>query len=332
MRLENIVALEGQLKKEGLSPGVFWIFAKEEFDQKQAAQKILQKVEGDITTFSADKLRADELQAELDTIPFFYPNFAVHITQAENLKSSVRKCLELYFKSPNQQLILLLSGTQAAAKFALAKAAESIGTILYLAEPKPWEKERMLNQWLQEQCKKEGKRISVASAQRLQQQCGRAKEHLQQELEKLFCYVGDAVEIYDSDIDAVCAQVHEETIWELGDAILRGQGGKALSVASSMLTDGVALPALIAQIRSQLQTNFRICSILNQGGSGLDVMKEFPYLKGKLLDMRCNLAQAYGLKRFHRALITSMEVELKFKNSVGTADTLLPLLIAKVSR
>jgi len=77
-----------------------------------------------------------------------------------------------------------------------------------------------------------------------------------------------------------------DTGWQLGDALFRRDALTALKIGKALLMDGTALIALLRQIRSQYQTAFQVATILELGGSSADISKQFPYMRGGILESR----------------------------------------------
>lgn len=165
----------------------------------------------------------------------------------------------------------------------------------------------------------------------LLKQLGTDQSLLYQEIEKLFCYVGDRSEITLQDVSMISTSVNVENVWQLGDAIFRCDVNSALRISKALLNDGTALLALLRQIRSQFQTKFQICSILKNGGTSAEVVQQYPYMKGNILERNMQMALNYGMPRFKKGMIKIDETELQAKNSGADSDILLELLIAAIA-
>ena len=145
---------------------------------------------------------------------------------------------------------------------------------------------------------------------------------LQNELQKIICYVDSRSKIEAADIAAICTSVNTENAWQLSEAIFKRDTATALRITRALLDDGTALIALLRQIRSQFQTDFQICSMLAQGKTGADVSKEFPYMRGTILDKHLSQSHSYGMLSFKRGIMAIDKTELQAKNS-GLDNTFL---------
>lgn len=338
MKYNNLRAFEKHL--EGAAPqhfsDIYMILGKEEFERKAALDfliKIVLKKEVSpdlcLQIFDAERHSADIILSELETLAFFAKKrlIAVHNVDKFDKPSTVK--LEAYFAAPNRSscLILIAPSVNRATNF--YKNAEKVGVILDIPEEKMWEREKSLAEWLRTAASAEGKHIESSTCQLLIKQLGTDQSLLQQELLKLTCYVGQRSSINEKDVTAICGSVNSENAWQLGEAIFR-RDPAALRISKALLNEGVALIALLRQIRSQFQTEFNICSILMQGGSSEDIAREYPYMKGQILDRHIHNARSYGMPSLKDGLLKIDHTELQAKNSSVDPDFLAEMLIIKL--
>ncbi len=88
---------------------------------------------------------------------------------------------------------------------------------------------------------------------------------------------------------------------------------------------------LIRHVRSQLHISFRICSYL-ESGNEKEIIKEFPYMKGKILERNIFLARHFGTSRFEKALVIIDEIDLLLKNSQAPFETVVDILCLKLTQ
>lgn len=339
MKYSNLQAFEKHL--EGASPGhfsnVYMIISKEPFECKTAADRLVKgllkgQAQPDLCLkiFDCDNLNIKELVGELNTLTLFSPKQVILLQHADKLTQPERTALEPYVAAPSPTLFLIITASSVNHATNFYKKAEKSGVILEIPEQKPWEKERMLVDWVMREAGSFGKKMDPQACQCLVKQIGTDQTMLHHELQKLFCYVGDRVDITVKDIGAICASMNVETVWQLGEAIFQRNGGTALRISKAILNDGTAFLALLRQIRGQFQTEFQICSILANGGNGNDVSQRFPYMRGNILERHLNMAKSYGLHNFKNGMQHIDTMEVLAKNSPVDHDVLADLLIAKL--
>lgn len=336
MKYTNAKAFEKHL--EDADPkhlaDVYAVIGKEAFEVKTAVDKLIKILlkpqknpEFALKTYDGEKLLFEDLMEELHSLPFFSEKRVILIQNADGLSKNEIAKLEDYFSNPNRTLCLIISATAINRATNFYKKLEKAGIILDIAEEKSWEKEKSSKDWIFAKVSNEKKRISPEAINALQKQAGVDQATLHQEIEKLICFIGERNEITLQDIALITTSVNTENAWQLCDAIFSRNAGVALTIMKGLLNDGVAFLALIRQIRAQVQTDYQICTILANGGTGADVTAQYPYMKGRILENHCSAALSYGLSRFKKAMLKIDETESAAKNGLGSDDFLAELLI-----
>lgn len=340
MRYDNLRAFQKHL--QGAAPShfspVYLIISKNGHERKEARQSVIKAVMPDsaagdceLNVFSGGDIPMFQLLNELNTISFFCKKRLVVIQEADKLAKEATSFLEGYYERPNPNVYLILSAEAVNKNTTFYKKSEKHGVILDCPEEKSWEKEKSIQRWVAEKVAADGRQIDPPTVQHLIKQLGHDQELIHNELEKLYCYIGDRGRITIQDIMAICSSVNVENVWQLGDAIFALDANGALRISKALVEDGQALLALLRQLRSQFESKYQICSLMNAGlGSG-EVMKQFPYMKGQILNRNIQQAQSYGMGRFKNGLLAIDLVERQAKNSVADPDLLLELLIVKLT-
>lgn len=340
MKYSTISAFEKHL--EGAAPkhfsDIYLILAKESFARKQATDRLTALVlknevspELSLHVFDAEKNAVDEVLQELETMAFFSKRRVIVIHNADSFDKAATLKLEAYCSVPNRAVCLVVTASTLNRATTFYKKLEKVGVVLDVAEEKPWEKEKTLADWLHKESIRQGKQLSPQVTQMLIKQLGSDQMLLSNELAKLICYVGERKAIVEKDVEAICPVTNLANGWQLGEAIFRRDATSALRISKGLLADGIALIALLRQIRSQFQTEFQVCSILAHGGTEGDVAREFPYMKGMILERHIRQSQTYGVHRFKQGLLAIDETEVQAKNSATDAEFLAEKLIIKLT-
>ncbi|CUI16406.1 hypothetical protein PNK_0780 [Candidatus Protochlamydia naegleriophila] len=341
MKYDNSRAFEKHL--EGAAPNhfsrLYLILGKDPVEQREAVectlkalQPSLQAREFALKIMDGNQLTLDVLLSDLYSNTFFADQRIFWIQHADKLKKNLIEALEKYFARISSSQYLILTAPSWMKQTNFYKAVEKEGVILEMAEPKPWEKEKRLVDWATKQLAAKRKVISYQVCQALVKQTGLDSLLLDQELEKLLCYIGERPEITIQDIVKICNYQPSDTVWQLGEAIFRRDAAASIHMAYSMQMDGQPLLPLLRQIRSQFQTQFHVCLLLAQGKTSQEVALEFPYLKGNLLDRTMQQAQRYGLESFRQGLLAIDATEMRAKNSQVDEKLLMELLMIHLTR
>lgn len=336
MKYATLKALESHLEESVLYP-LYMIIGKEPFERKLAVDRLvsvaLKKASNPdlaLKIFEGERLTLEELMQELNTFGFFAEKRVILIQNGDKLSKSLMEQLENYYQNPNPSVCLVISAAAINKTTNFYKKGEKAGAALEFAEEKPWEKEKSLQAWVQTLATAENKRMDPQAALALVKQVGTDQSLLFQEVKKLVCYIDTRQEITPQDISAVCTQTNGENAWQLGEAIFKRDAVAALRISKGLMEEGTAVFSLIRQIRTQVQTEYQICSLLATGATPNMISEKFPYMRGRILDNHISMAQNYGLARFKKAMLKIDEMELLAKNSSIDPDVLAELLIVKL--
>lgn len=97
--------------------------------------------------------------------------------------------------------------------------------------------EQMLKKWIAGYLKKNGKKISVSTAEHLMERVGTNMETLNNELDKLIGYTGERQEIEREDVDAICSGLTVSRIFDMIDAVAMCEKERALRLYDDLLAN-----------------------------------------------------------------------------------------------
>lgn len=313
---------------------LFLILGSEHFVRKIAIDKVINAILSTqsnidlcVRRLEAEKVQVDSLEEELMAFPLFGSKQIIVIENTELLGKNVQKFLETYFLRPNSTTFLILSSASLGKAVSFKQKIEKSGVILEIEEEKGAAKEQRMCAWVTQKVESLGKKISQKACQILVKQVGTDMSMLNNEVEKLLCFIGSRKEISMEDIQQVCAVMNMETIWQLGEAIFLREAPKALRISKALMAEGATFLSLLRQLRFQLQTDFQVCSIIEKGDPSTNITKRFPYMKGYILELHMKFAKAYGMARFKKSMQKIDEMELLAKNSQIDENLLTEILI-----
>lgn len=210
----------------------------------------------------------------------------------------------------------------------LYKKGESLGIILDLSSWKFWEKEEALEGYIGEIAAEAGRFMTPSTITLLRKKYGEHPEGLEQEIKKLVCYTLGKGEITEEDVEALSTSVPEQTLWQLGDALMAGNKGEVLRMITHLLDKGHAPIMLLRQLRGQIQVDVEILLLEETKKEG-DISKLFPYLKGSILDKRRTRARKTGKERLLSWLLAIDESEFLAKDNFCCLEWLLERILWK---
>jgi len=299
------------------------IICKENEELRRTLNHLMRDIHAPITSFFPEHFSVDTFLQEVETYPFLSQKKTVVVHELQQLPEEGIKAICQYVEKPNEWIFLFLTATELAPQSKLAKLMEKQGQVHRIKEEKPWEKEKKLIQWIIDEAKREGMRLSLQAATTLVQ--GVDPQMLKSELDKLICFAYGRGEITLEDISLLSTPAHHETLWHLGDALLACMAGKALTIGKKLLEEGMAIFSLLASLRSQFSMGIEFLS------SGAEAAKKFAYLKGNLFEKKMQTYKKYGKERLRQGMLLIFETELKAKNSSIDPMLLLELLTIKLT-
>src|ERR1700733_10583721 len=163
------------------------------------------------------KILAADLLDELQTNSLFASRRVLHLFHADKLGEKVIEQIKSYFAHPNSSVFLVLSAAAIHRGSSFYKKIEKAGIILDIEEQKPWEKIAALAQYAEEQLSREGLSLDHQLCLQIVERAGVQKLLLQQEIEKLICYMENRRQITQEDVESVCINASSENGWQLGD-------------------------------------------------------------------------------------------------------------------
>ena len=319
-----------------------YLFEGEEEFTKRAALKALRKktAGGDFAAMNDTRLvdpAPDALIAAAETLPFMSEKRFLEVRDSAMLLSgkakeydedSAVKRLDAYLgELPDTAVIVFSVRGKADGRKKLYQALKKKARIVSF-DPLD---DKELAQWIARTLKKEGKKISAAACQRLWFSAGRDLTLLNNEIGKLIAYTGGRDEVTEEDVQAVCVQSTEYKVFDMADALLSGQGGKALRMLDGLLRDGeerLMLLSLLGRQCRQLGYAKALAAAGSQPGEIAGKLGVPPFVARKTLDM----ARAYTLEQLGRMARLCLDSEYLVKSGqLSDAGTLEKVMLQILS-
>jgi DNA polymerase-3 subunit delta len=161
---------------------------------------------------------------------------------------------------PPDLTVVLIARAKAPAKLVKAvKAAK--GEIHEFEAPKA----RDMPRQLVGDAKRLGFALEPAAARVLVERMGANPVRLQNELERLALWAGEAGIVTAADLEAMVSDTSEAAVWALSDALLEGDSAKAASLAERLISQGENVTGLIYGLASRLRKACTAAAQIEQG-------------------------------------------------------------------
>jgi DNA polymerase III subunit delta len=199
------------------------------------------------------------LLSQARTPPMMGPRRLVVIRELENAKPPELDAMMAYVRAASPSTVLVITGSKLPPVsegtnrgVRLRNAVNKVGKTLRFEASK-----QDPAAFVRARCTDAGCTLGRREAELLVEVVGRDLGRLAGEVDKLVAFVGGAGTISSEQVEQVCSLLAETVIFELTDAIVRGQAGPALALAHRLLEEGHApariLPLVAWQVRQLIQ-------------------------------------------------------------------------------
>lgn len=216
---------------------IYVIAGKEESMVNLACEKVLADLidpQQRLTAlFHADpaKTEPSEVFDELRTLPFLADRRVVLVKRADKFVSDNRRLLEGYFDNPCATGILVLTLSSWPANTKLAKKLTTVGKLVSVAQPKPWQFPQRLSQYAHEA---HNKILSRSAAELLVELTGDSLPALYSEIDKLALFADTANSITPQHIQLLVGHNRFFNAFAVIDAVTAGNVAMALNRLRTM--------------------------------------------------------------------------------------------------
>lgn len=243
-----------QALKDGRLQGAY-LFEGVEENIKAAALTALRKKllpEGleELNESLLDNPATDAVIAAAETLPFMADKRLVTVREHPALtgRSEADERLCEYVKdAPDSCVIVFICRGKADARKKLYKAIQKKGGVVSFNPLTDAE----LNDWIRKTFQKLGKECSAPTASLLSFTVGTDTALLRTEIEKLAALAGEQSQVTDEHVRAVATRSVECTVFEMVDAVVAGQEGKAFGLLRDMLITGSDRVGILAMLLRQ---------------------------------------------------------------------------------
>ena len=241
--------------------GSFYLFeGKENYLKKEALNKLKDKIiprqyeDFNLHFMNANQFTGQEIVEAAYQIPFNNKLQMIVVQEVENFSQNDEETILKYLKNPLNLTCMVFIGEKVDERRKLYKFFKEKGKIVsfnYL-------KETELLRWIEERVKKEGKVISPEAALQLYQRSGGSIFLLENEINKLICFVHPQEKIDESHIAKICGESPEESIFSLTEAFRKKESKSALYILNKLLLQGKEPLLILSLLKREVRILLRI--------------------------------------------------------------------------
>jgi len=211
------------------------------------------------SAFYADETDPGYIVLEAQTLPFLAERRVIVVRNAERYlnmsgeKGSPLLPLIEYLKSPNESTLLLFVASKSDKRKKFYTACKAAGDVVEC----PQLEDHELGAWIRDEATRQGKRIEAAAMDELISRAGGRLGDVANALTLVGNFIGAAnTTIRAEDVITACADVAEESIWNLTDAIANSDTSAALRTLHQLLDLGKSPDEIIGTINWLLENAY----------------------------------------------------------------------------
>lgn len=270
------------------------------------------------TAYYADETPVGSIVMEAQTYPFLTDRRVVFVRNVEKYNSEAGAGVMLdYLAAPSESTVLLLLAHKVDKRTKFYKACQKAGAIVEC----PMLSESEVMTWINQEVAKHDKSIEGHAARALIDRTGNHLSDVQNALSLVMHYVGtENARISVADVEVACADVAEEEIWALTDAIATSQSGAALAALRSLTELGKHPDEMIGTINWLLKSAYAVA-----------IAEGEPSISRFVARKVAPLAQKLGLVKLRAAFALCTDTQFMMRNTGVDSELALELLVVKLS-
>ncbi len=248
----SVEALRNQLRSAAPRP-VYLLYGEEDLLVAEATDAIIEAaLGGGDPSFNLDVLYGSDVDgndvvARAVAFPMMSERRSVVVREMEKLTD--RDTLLPYLQNPAPTTVLVLQAIKPDFRTTLFKHLRDSAVMVKCR--RLYENE--LPEWITARVRRMGKRIEPDAAQLVQAYVGRSLREIDNELEKMRTFVGEAPSITVEHVREITGLTRDHTIFELQKAIGRNDLRRSLSILEHMLRNGESAIGIVVMLTKYFQ-------------------------------------------------------------------------------
>ena len=321
MIAHDLASLKKHLSSRAFRP-CYLLSIADDYERMKGIKMVLSYLAADglsSLSFNGADLSFQKLYEALQSPSLFGGESAVIMDDVEKIGKKELQDFGAYIQKLQFSGHLILASRT---KTSLLSIVEKIGFVLDLTDEKPWDKERRIVEQIHARVQNGGKKIASDAPPLLLERLGADPALLDQEIDKLICFVGDRPTIERSDVFRISPESKTETLWKIAEEMI-WEGVQPLKIDSFY--------AMIPALRSQLQMGLKITTLQQSGYPKENWGPYFPKLWPKILEKRGVQGAKLGSSYFQKGLDLLFEIEKLSRSASNREGALFDLFRTSLS-
>ena len=259
-----------------------------------------------------DNPSTDALIAAAETLPFLADKRLVVVREHPALTGKAEaddRLTDYMAHVPDSCVMVFLCRGKADARKKLYRAIQKHGAVVTFSPLSDAE----LNVWIVKAFSALGKRCAPQTASLLAFTVGNDTALLRAEMEKIAALCGEREDVADEDVRAVATRSIECTVFEMVDAVVAGQEGRAFSLLKDMLLSGSDRIGILAMLLRQYRLLQHVKIMQFEKKSAQEIKQRLgvaPFAAERCIRQ----AAAYSGKEVKQAVDICLDTEYRIKS------------------
>lgn len=325
-----MIQIDNDIKNQTIK-NVYLLYGDEGFLIRQYKDKLLGALVTPSDTmnyskFEGENISVNELIDLSETMPFLAPYRVILVNGSMLFKKGGDELAD-YLSQVPETTVLIFTEKEVDKRSRAYKAAKDAGRAVEFVTPD----EATVRTWLRSRVKKEGKQMSEDVISYFLQVTGADMNTMATELEKLICYAYDRESITSADVDAICTHQISGKIFDMVDAVARGQQDAALKMYGDLLVLREPAMRILALISRQFNNLLQVKQLKKRRVNDKEIASKVgipPFVVSKY----ASLSERFSEAKLVAALEECARSEERFKTGQMSDTLAVELLIVKYSR
>lgn len=250
---------------------IYFFFGEEEFLAEEGVRMIIDAaLEADSGGFDIDVLYGPDSDAHTiishaRSFPMVNVRRVVIVRDVEHLPS--KELLEAYAQHPSETTILVLVAQKPDLR---TKPYPALKQAARWVECRPL-RDNEIPSWITTRVQAKGRRISPDACALMQDYVGNSLREIDNEIEKLFIFIGDKREVDENDVSEVVGMSKQYNVFELQRAIGRRDAKLSFEILERMLQAGDSPVMMIAILTRFFLNLYKIHILRSRRRSNRDI-------------------------------------------------------------
>ena len=270
------------------------------------------------------KADASQVMAHAASFPMMSERRVVVIKEFDKLltSDSVKELVSAYVARPLESTCLALLAEKPDFRTKPFTDLKKYGTVFSFTPLY----DNQIPAWITARCKNMGKEVDIETCRLMQAYVGNSLRTIQNELEKLFTYIGERKRVTPEDIADVVGVSRGYTVFDLQNAIGKKNIGEALRIVKRMIETGEAPQLSIVMLTRYFNLVWKVQDMLKYGASDTEVIAATRISPFYFKDY-AEAARRFSSSQIENAFSILLDADLQLKSTSPDPNHLMEMLV-----